>query len=309
MTSTPVILLVFNRPEPTRAVLEEVRRARPATLLVVADGPRANRPGEREACARVRSLIETGNDWGAQLLTNYSEVNLGCRRRVSSGLDWAFQKVDRAIILEDDCVPSPSFFSYCDELLEYYAEDERIGAVSGDNFQPRPFACDASYYFSRYPHCWGWATWRRAWKYYDAAMANWPELRRSRWLYGLFQDPLHAEYWENIFDLVHQGKRDSWAYVWTFSCWSQHFLTTLPEVNLVKNIGTGAEATNTTDKDEQMHHLAAGELTFPLQKPACTVRNHAADDYSQRTIFGAAKPRTLGGKARRLVRKLLARKR
>jgi hypothetical protein len=303
--TAPVIMLVFNRPESARTVLDQIRPARPETLLVVADGPRPDRPADQEACAKVRAVIKSGANWDVRVLTNYADTNLGLRRRFSSGLDWAFQQVDHAIVLEDDCVPHPTFFRYCTDLLDHYRDDDRVGVVSGDNFQPRPFDCGASYYFSRYPHCWGWATWRRAWNRFDAKMANWPALRAARWLDGLFHDPLHAAYWENIFDGVHAGRINTWDYAWTFSCWSQHFLTVLPNVNLVKNIGTGAEATNTKDKDSNMHHLAVGQMEFPLQHPAVMVRNQQADDYSQRNIFGAAKSTTLLGRARRLVKKCL----
>jgi hypothetical protein len=303
--SSPVVMLVFNRPELTRAVLDQIRAARPPVLLIVADGPRPGHPTDAKKCAEVRSLIESGADWGAQLLTNYAESNLGLRARIASGLTWAFEQVDRAIILEDDCVPHPSFFPFCGELLEHYQQDTRVGVVAGDNFQPQPFACEASYYYSRYPHCWGWATWRRAWKYFDEPMAQWPALKATRWLESVFPDPLHAGYWEDIFDRVHQRKINSWAYVWTFCCWSQHLLTVLPTINLVKNIGTGDQATNTKDEISAMHNLAAGGINFPLRHPLIMLRDWRADDYSQRHLFGAARPKTVLGKARRLLKKCL----
>ncbi len=305
MNATPVVMLVFNRPGLTKLALEQIRLARPPVLLVVADGPRPGHPTDAEKCAEVRSLIESGVDWGPKLLTHYAETNLGLRRRVSSGLDWVFEQVDRAIILEDDCVPHPTFFPFCGELLEHYQHDTRVGVVAGDNFQPQPFACEASYYFSRYPHCWGWATWRRAWKNFDEPMTQWPALKAARLLEGLFPDPLQAGYWENIFDRVHQRQINSWAFVWVFCCWSQHLLAILPKINLVKNVGTGNEATNTKDEIARMHNLAAGGAAFPLLHPPVMVRDWRADDYTQRQVFGAARPKTVLGRARRLLKKCL----
>ena len=282
--NTPVVLLVFSRPEQTRRVLEQVRLARPSVLLVVADGPRLDRPGEVQACAAVRRLVEEMVDWHPRLLTNYAEKNMGLRQRVSSGLTWAFEQVDRAIILEDDCVPHPGFFRFCGKLLDLYEHDSRVGVISGGNFQPAEFTCAESYYFSRYNHCWGWATWRRAWKLFDAQMQNWPLLRDSKWLEGVFPDPGHANYWSGIFEKVHRRQIDSWAYAWTFSCWSQSLLTVIPGRNLVSNIGFGEGSTHTTDASSPWSNLPAPGLEFPLRHPVCVSRNHDADDYTQRFV-------------------------
>lgn len=158
---TAIVFLIFNRPEETARTFAAIKAARPSTLLVVADGPRLDRAGEQELCARTRTVID-GVDWPCEVLRNFADANIGCGRRVSSGLDWAFSQVDEAVILEDDCLPDPSFFPYCDELLERYRTDERIMMVSGNNFQNGASRTWDSYYFSRLPHCWGWATWRRA---------------------------------------------------------------------------------------------------------------------------------------------------
>lgn len=149
--TTPVAFLVFNRPDTTIRVFEEIRRARPPKLLVVADGARADRPGEAEKCAQVRAIVEQV-DWECGVLKNYADDNMGCKRRISSGLDWVFANVEEAIILEDDCLPHPSFFRFCEELLRRYRDDERVMMISGDNFQFGKKRTDYSYYFSKYPH-------------------------------------------------------------------------------------------------------------------------------------------------------------
>lgn len=154
---TPVAFLIFNRPDTTRRVFAEIAKARPPKLLVVADGPRADHPDDVEKCAAVRAIID-GIDWDCKVLTNYSDINLGCKRRVSSGLDWVFDTVEEAIILEDDCLPHPAFFRFCEEMLNKYRDDKRIAMISGDNFQFGRKRTEYSYYFSRYPHIWGWAS-------------------------------------------------------------------------------------------------------------------------------------------------------
>lgn len=284
--TVPVILLVFNRPEHTLQVIERVKLVKPPVLLVVADGPRPGRPEDKEACAQVRRLIETELDWKPEVLTNYAETNLGLRPRTVSGLTWAFDLVEQAIVLEDDNVPHPSFFRFCGELLERYRDDTRIAAISGDNFQPQPFVCDASYYFSKYPHCSGWACWRRAWRHFDDAMDCWPALRETNWLRSLVGDPGQARFWMDQFDRAHRRELNSWATAWVFSCWSQSMLAVLPRVNLVENIGFGPSATHTKTDRGGVLRVPSGEIEFPLRHPSCVVINQAADDFSQRKLFG-----------------------
>ncbi len=173
---TPVAFIIFKRHDLTERVFQAIREAKPKKLLVIADGPRF--PEEAAKCQKTRDIIQQV-DWDCEVLKNYSEVNLGCRQRISSGLDWVFSQVEEAIILEDDCVPAPSFFSFCQTLLDYYRDDNRIMVISGDNFQDGQSRTDYSYYFSRYNHCWGWATWHRAWQYWDFNKNKWLEFQQS----------------------------------------------------------------------------------------------------------------------------------
>lgn len=155
--TTPVAFIIFNRPDTTEKVFAEIAKAKPPKLLVIGDGPRVSRQGEAEKVAAARSIIQCV-DWDCEVQTNFSDVNLGCKRRVSSGIDWVFEQVEEAIILEDDCLPDPTFFRFCEELLARYRHDQRIGMISGDNFQFGSRRNDDSYYFSKYVHIWGWAT-------------------------------------------------------------------------------------------------------------------------------------------------------
>jgi hypothetical protein len=217
------------------------------------------------------------------VLKNFAETNMGCKQRVSSGLDWVFETVAEAIILEDDCLPHPTFFRFCEELLNRYRDDERIMAISGDNFQFGRKRTEHSYYFSRYPHCWGWATWRRAWRYYDGDMDLWPTIREGKWLRDILEDRQAVAYWARIFDRTYNGDIDSWAYAWTFACWTQSGLTALPNVNLVSNIGFGIEATHTQGTTQQAN-ISVKPIGFPLCHPPFVIRDVRADSLTEELI-------------------------
>jgi len=280
---TPVAFIIFNRLDTTKKVFAEIAKARPPKLLVIADGPRADHPDDAGTCADVRAVINHV-DWDCEVLTNYSDINMGCKRRVSSGLDWVFNTVEEAIILEDDCLPHQTFFRFCEELLEKYWDDERIAMISGDNFQLERKRTAYSYYFSRYTHIWGWASWRGAWENYDVNMKLWPEIRDGDWLEDWLGDRKSVQYWVKIFEKVYQGKIDTWDYQWTFSCWMQSALTILPNVNLVSNIGFGQEAVHTTDKSK-VTDMKTEAITFPISHPPGILRDSMADFITEKNMF------------------------
>lgn len=278
--TTPVALLVFNRPETTALVFAAIRQARPAQLLIVADGPRAGRAGEAERCAEVRRIVED-IDWPCRVLRNYAESNMGCRTRVASGLDWVFERVEEAIILEDDCLPDPSFFQFCQELLAYHRDDRRVGMISGDNFQFGRRGGDESYYFSRYFHIWGWATWRDRWKgSYDVAMRKWPEAKEGTFLAGLLEDRAERAEWRKSFEMTWRGRIDTWDYQWVFANWLQARFCVLPSVNLVCNVGFDADATHTKVAGS-LANLETQAMAFPLKHPQEVARNRDADRHSR----------------------------
>jgi hypothetical protein len=286
---TPILLLVFNRLDTTMAVLDAIRKVSPARLYVASDGPRQSRAGEDIKVKAVRDYVMSCVTWACDVKTLYRDENLGCRKSVSGAIDWFFEHESEGIILEDDCLPDLSFFAYCDELLERYRDDERIMAISGNNFQQGRERTADSYYFSKHSHCWGWATWQRAWKQYDRDMAGWPKCRDNRELrYLADTGRAFSRYWEGIFDAAAAGKVDSWAYRWTFSCWMQSGLTCLPRVNLVSNIGFGPESTHTGNSDSWLGALPRASLEFPLRHPSHVVRNVDADSWSDRVLFGAS---------------------
>ncbi len=279
----PVAFFIFNRPETTRQVFATIRDARPTRLLVIADGPRPERPNEAEACLATRAIL-SNVDWPCEVLTNYSEANLGCKLRVSSGLDWVFHTVEEAIILEDDCLPHPTFFPYCAELLDRYCHNERVMHIGGANFQFGQRYGPASYYFSRYAHVWGWASWRRAWKHYDVSMACWPKVRQQ--IVASFESQDERNFWLTTWDKVYKGRINTWDYQWAFTCIAQGGLTVIPNVNLISNIGFGSTATHTTS-NSFLANIPTEALESPVIHPPEIVRAEEADAHVHRLFFYA----------------------
>lgn len=280
---TPVIFVIFNRPDTTSVVFEKIAKARPPVLLVVADAPRVGRHGEADLCYRAREIISRV-DWPCRVHTNYADVNLGCRRRIISGLDWAFDLVDEAIILEDDCVPTPGFFRFCEELLHRYRDDHSIAQIGGVNFQNGICRNDYSYYFSRHGHIWGWATWRRAWRLRDGSLEQWRSRLDGKWLKQVLPNWRERMFWGTVFDGVASGKIDAWSYEWILTTWLNGMLSIVPSSNLVSNIGFGPEATHTKTIGPQAN-MPTEEIEFPLEHPPTIERHQAADDFTDRTIF------------------------
>jgi len=264
MLNAPVAFIIFNRPRHTVKSFAAIRAQKPSKLLVIADGPRPGHPTDDARCRETREIV-ANIDWPCEVLYNYSEVNLGCKLRVSSGLDWVFEQVERAIILEDDCIPHEDFFSFCDELLDRYETDNRVWVITGNNFQHGKKRGDASYYFSKYNHCWGWATWRRAWKHYSVDIPFWPEWGTTDDWYKKLPDSVERTVWSNFLDRVKRGEIDTWDYQWTACAWYYGGLTATPNVNLVTNIGFGPDATHTvsSDDEEGLPMQSLGTMTHP----------------------------------------------
>lgn len=266
--NTAVLLLAFNRPDTTLKVFEAIRKAKPPRLYVSCDGPRKGREGEAERVARVHK-ITTDVDWPCEVKTLFQKKNLGCRYGVSTAITWFFQQEEQGIILEDDDLASLDFFYFCESLLDYYRDDERVSTITGNNFQNGKKRGDASYYFSKYFHSWGWATWRRTWNHYDGNMSFWPQWKQSADYNNLFIDNIERKYWAKLFDQRYKSNSDSMAYPFTASIWYRSGLTVTPNVNLVSNIGFGEDATHTNYNYYVENHLSnipiesLGKLTHP----------------------------------------------
>jgi len=296
--NTPIAYFAFNRPRHTRETFAVIRAQCPTKLFIITDGPRPGHATDDEQCKEVREIVEK-IDWTCEVYRNYADRNLGLKRRVSSGLDWVFSQAERAIVIEDDCLPHPDFFIFCESLLERYESDERVWVITGNNFQNGRQQGDSSYYFSKYNHCWGWASWRRAWQHYRIDIPFWPEWKTlSDWLKKT-PDKVEQSYWANIFECVRRNEIDSWAYPWTASVWYHGGLTATPNVNLVTNIGFGPDGTHTVLKEYQ-DGLSAHPLG-PLTHPERVEQDKKADRY----VFD----HHFGGLQQRLHRRMLKRPR
>jgi hypothetical protein len=302
-----VLFLVFNRPDTTARVFEAIRAARPRRLYVAADGPRAQRPGEDERCRAVRR-IATAVDWPCEVSTLMRQENLGCKRAVSSAISWFFDNEQEGVILEDDCVPDPSFFPYCDELLERYRDDSRVMCISGDNFISSTWKPLSSYYFSRYVHIWGWASWRRAWRFYDVDMTAWRAGAQREVLEQVLPAlPIARDHWRRHFEAVSNGEIDTWDYQWAYACWKQGGLCSIPAVNMISNIGFGQDATHTVSPESKLANLPVDALHLPLRHPASCEADEDADRWSSEHVFGIPTRRLSIARLRRGVKSRVGR--
>lgn len=261
----PVAFLVFNRPDCTRRTFEAIRAARPEKLYVIADGPRESRQGEKEKCALVRKIIDDGVDWPCDVFRNYSSENLGCGARVSSGLDWAFSKCDKLIVVEDDVLPDQSFFWLCDELLDRYENDQRVGQISASPFICNQIDSPYSYIFSRYGSIWGWASWSRAWKHYSFVMDSWAEIRESGDFRTFIPFGMERRFKRPVYDQLRNREIDTWDLQWGYAKMSNSMLSAVSTCNLIENLGFSAEATHTFDPSQNI--LRPGRLELPLKHP------------------------------------------
>jgi len=297
--TTPVAMLVFNRPAQTARVFEAVRQARPPILLLVADGPRASRPGEDELCRQTRQIVET-IDWPCDVRKLYADVNLGCKGRVASGVKWVFEQVEEAIVLEDDCLPHPTYFQFCQELLARYRHDPRIYMICGHNFLGGKTRTNDSYYFSKYTHVWGWASWRRAIRLYDPDMTLWPAMRDGGWLVDILGDEGESAYWRQLMEMTYDGRMNTWDYQMFLACWANNLLTIIPNVNLISNIGFGEAATHTASSDSDLANTPVRAMEFPLRHPPLVVRDTRSDRIMRRAVYA---PPSLLRKIKRRLRK------
>ena len=300
----PVVLVLFNRPEETRRVFAAIRAARPSWLFVIADGPRSGVPGEADRCAEALAVVDSV-DWECDVRSSVSPTNLGCRDRVTSGLDWVFSEVDRAIILEDDCLPDPTFFRFCEDLLEHYADNPQVMSIAGTNQQFGRRRGPYSYYFSMYEACWGWATWRRAWDRNDPQLATWPRAKEEGVLDFIFSSPSVRKSWFRILSKVYRGEINSWAYKWTYAHLIHSGLSIIPNVNLVSNIGFGPEATHTQGVS-RLANMPAVPMAFPLDHPPYVVRHRVADEFLE-SLTVPPEWRRIAGRVRRGARHVLTR--
>ena len=291
----PILLIVWRRPHILSQVINAIRPLAPKYLFVACDGPRPDRPGEAEKVAATREVIDSEIDWPCQIKRLYSDVNQGCSDGPIRAITWFFDQVEEGIILEDDCIPHLDFFSYCATLLERYRHDERVWCISGSNFQNGEWRGDGSYFFSHIPLIWGWATWRRCWSHYNKALISWPKFRESSLFESIMYDECMRYYWSNKWDLTYMNDQVTWwDYQWVYTCISNGGLSVHPNLNLIRNIGTGPDAS----------HTFGGMLSYELSdrsiSPICHPAFIVSDSFADRHLFD----NTFGGKRVRRQRTL-----
>lgn len=302
--TTPVLFVIFNRPDVTQQVFNEIRKAKPTSLFVAADGPRMDRKGEAEKCQATRNIVNQV-DWDCEVKTLFRDKNVGCKIAVSSAIDWFFDNVEEGIILEDDCVPSQSFFRFCQELLEYYRDNTRIMHINGGNFQSGINRGSESYYFSKYTLFSGWATWRRAWKHFDISMGTFEQFKSENQIVNIFRTGKERKFHMQMFQNHYDGNVDAWGYKWAYSRIQAGGITINPNVNLVQHIGYGSDATHTVKKAKIIEDFAR-DIEFPLKHPKFILPNEEADLYFFRTMLGRSILTRLKNKTRRTFRSMIS---
>ncbi len=300
MFKTPVAIFGFNRPSLINQVFERVREVKPQQLFLILDGPRVNTPDDLTKCNMVKEILSRV-DWPCETLRNYSKTNMGCRRRISSGISWVFEHSEEAIILEDDCVPDLTFFKFCAELLARYRNDSRVGMIAGhiEHFDP-PRVNGCSYYVDHFTTIWGWATWRRAWAKYDAELTNWPLAKEQDILMRVLKKQRYVKSWTRMIDRVCEGKTDTWDTAWAFTLFYENWLCVHPKQNLVTNIGCGSDSTHTINVTSQWANQPTVPMDFPLVHPAHLIPDLWSEKRVQETLYSPSITKRIMSRAKKL---------
>lgn len=303
---TAVLFLVFNRLDTTKQVFQAIREAKPPRLYIAADGARESKEGEAEKVKAVRDYILQNIDWDCEVKTLFREKNLGCKIAVSSAITWFFENEEMGIILEDDCLPSQSFFWFCEELLERYKDDMRVWHIGGaSTIISDMIANKDAYYFSRFNHIWGWASWSNRWENYDINLTKFNDFIKQDIISNVTSDKLLKEFWINNFKAVKLKKIDTWDYQWYFTVWLNNGISILPTTNMISNIGFGVNATHTSDEDNKLSKMKNYEIELPCTNPHFFIVNNIFDKYNAKYLFGLTKTKIFISKIKQYIKKLL----
>lgn len=276
---TPVLFLVFNRPEQTKRVFETIKKAKPKQLFIAADGPRLDKENEDQVCENLRNWLLNNIDWDCDLQTRFQDKNMGCGKHVSSAISWFFENVEDGIILEDDCLPNITFFGYCKELLTKYKTDKTVYQIAGSNWQQGKTYGNGDYFFSAFSSVWGWATWRDRWSDYtfQGFQEKFDRQRTIDELSRVCKNDAELQYHLSCFQKTANGEIDTWDYQWRHCMIMHHGLNTVPNVNLISNIGHGDDATHTMSSDHWRADLQTEEINLPLEHPNNVEQDKIAD--------------------------------
>ncbi len=295
--NVPILLLIFNRVDKVNVLVESLRLVKPTRLFVCADGPRNKE--ELESCEKTRETI-SAIDWPCEVTTLFRENNLGCKNSVSQGISWFFDQVEYGIILEDDCIPNPSFFYFCNDLLFKYMDNDRVMHISATNLGSNS-QLKEDYYFSSFPNIWGWATWKRAWNKYDVNMQAWPKYYKNKLYLNFFNDEKMSKNWLVEFQSTYDGKINTWDYQWFFCCLLNDGLAIMPKNNMAKNIGFDSSGTHTFSTTHKFSRLKVVDQTFPLVHQSIVLRNFELDYQMQKNIYNTSIKEKITQRLSRLI--------
>ena len=261
--NTAVLFLVFNRINTTKQVLSAISDAKPPRLYIAGDGAHSFNEKECKKVQEVRDYIMQNINWKCEVKTLFREKNLGCKYAVTRAISWFFDNEKKGIILEDDCLPSQSFFWYCEELLEKYEDDKTVYLVSGETHDSKFLNTGEDYAFCKYPLLWGWASWKRAWKYYDPEMHDWPK-EKEKILSSISKYKYTTNFWRTNFERMYNKEIDTWDYQLFYHLQKNNGKCIFPRLNLVSNIGFGIDATRTTNLESEAANRKRYEINLPL---------------------------------------------
>ena len=279
--SCPILVLAWKRPDKLNYLLDALRLIKPYNIYIFCDGPNNDCKNE---VLKTREIIDLKVDWNCNLRKKYENKNLGCKKGVSNAINWFFNDVKEGIIIEDDCIPDSSFLFFAEEMLIRYRKNKKIFTITGDCFIDNNINKDGTYYYSKYPTCWGWATWKDRWKFFDDKISFWPEYKKTKDWHLIHNNFIERTYWNKIFDKVYYHEIDSWAYPWTACVWKNKGITVTPNINLVSNIGFDKDGTNTKQNNQNL----AYKKRFKLEKfiaPVNKNTNVKLDKICFETVF------------------------
>ncbi len=282
--NTPILFLTYKRFETSIQVFESIKKAKPKKLYFASNAPKNNDTFEIEKVVKVRSLVDL-IDWDCEIITLFRDVHLDVKESITFTIDWFFSMEEKGIILEDDCVPSETFYYYCQELLDYYENDQTVFSIGGCCFLEDESLQENEYRFSKHTYIWGWATWKRAWLNYDLKMEEWPKFKNSKDFKSIFKNYLIRYYWVNIFNLVYENKIRTWDYQWVYSVWLNNGLSIMPNRNLVSNIGFGIDSNFTHDKTSIEANLKSFDFKLPLSHLDNKVLNYNEQKFVEKYIY------------------------
>lgn len=307
-TKKPIVFFVYNRPEQTLKTFSIIQKYRPEVLFIIADGAKneskdtvsiekldsiktLNNIKDNDNIQKVREICNAV-DWPCAVQRLFRDKNYGCRESIVQGLAWVFKQAEECIILEDDCLPDITFFDFCAELLDQYRDNHKIFSIGGYRPEPLDKSNTDSYYFSKYPSTWGWATWKRTYNGFDPKLNDWSEETHKTWLSHHLGNPAFAHYWSYMLNNAKKGA-NHWDYAWAYHCWQHDALSIRPSINLIQNIGFGSDATHTQESTHPFSQIQACPMPFPLVHASLIACSKQIDDDIEGLMYSGMRLRQL----------------